>query len=385
MRIALIAEDYYPQLGGVPEHVHNLALQLISWGHHVHVITAKMREANADGPFVHRVGTSLVIYSNGGVARITVGWRLQRQLERLFRAERYDVVHVHGGLAPTFGIVAPLAAWKVGIPVVATFHSWFPRSVGYRVFAPIFQRLLDRHAATIAVSTPVVEAMSRYVRANWEIIPNGVNTAYFQPNGRRPIDALRRGPRLLFLGRLEPRNGLNVLLEAMPLVLRRFPNATLTVAGDGPWRGYYERRARGLGLTGGERGQVRFVGRVFQERPLLYAAADLYLCPTTRASFGVTLLESMACGTPMVLADNVGFRSVVREGHEAVFLAEQDATVWADTVTGLVADVERRAAMQRAGLERAAEFAWPIVARRELEVYERVTGLSEEIRTSLSA
>ena len=383
MRIALIAEDYYPQLGGVPEHVHNLALQLISWGHHVHVITARMREADVDAPFVRRVGTSLVIYSNGGVARITVGWRLQRQLEELFRAERYDVVHVHGGLAPTFGVVAPLAAWKVGIPVVATFHSWFPRSVGYRVFRPIFQRLLDRHAAAIAVSTPVIEAMSRYVHADWEIIPNGVNTQFFQPNGRRAIDALRRGPRLLFLGRLEPRNGLNVILEAMPHILRRFPNAVLTVAGDGPWRGYYERRARGLGL--GDGGRVRFVGRVFQERPLLYAAADLYLCPTTRASFGVTLLESMACGTPMVLADNVGFRSVVRDGREAVFLSDQRPAVWADTVTSLVADVERRTAMQRAGLERAAEFAWPKVARRELEVYERVTGIADEMRTSLSA
>lgn len=383
MRIALVAEDYYPQLGGVPEHVHNLALQLISWGHHVHVITAKMRETNADAPFVRRVGTSVVIYSNGGVARVTVGWRLQHQLEQLFRAERYDVVHVHGGLAPTFGVVAPLAAWRVGIPVVATFHSWFPRSVGLRVFRPIFQRLIDRHAATIAVSTPVIEAMSRYVHADWEIIPNGVNTTFFQPNGRRPIDALRRGPRLLFLGRLEPRNGLNVLLEAMPQVLRRFPNAVLTVAGDGPWRGYYERRARALGLGAG--GRIRFVGRVFQERPLLYAAADLYLCPTTRASFGVTLLESMACGTPMVLADNVGFRSVVREGREAVFLSDQRPEVWADAVVGLVADVERRAAMARAGIDRASEFAWPLVARRELEVYERVTGLSEELRTSLSA
>lgn len=384
MRIALIAEDYYPQLGGVPEHVHNLALQLTAWGHHVHVITARMREANGDAPFVRRVGTSLVIYSNGGVARITAGWRLQRRLEEMFRAERYDVVHVHGGLAPTFGVVAPLAAWKVDIPVVATFHSWFPRSVGYRLFRPIFQRLLDRHAAAIAVSQPVIDAMSRYVHADWEIIPNGVNTSFFQPNGRRPIDALRRGPRLLFLGRLEPRNGLNVLLEAMPHILRRYPNASLTVAGDGPWRGHYERRMKSQGLTGGERGQVRFVGRVFQERPLLYAAADLYLCPTTRASFGVTLLESMACGTPMVLADNVGFRSVVRQGREALFLADQDPLAWAETVIGLIGDIERRTAMSKAGLERAAEFSWPIVARRELEVYQRVTGISE-MRKSRSA
>src|SRR5256885_1705664 len=245
MRIALIAEDYYPQLGGVPEHVHHLALQLNAWGHDATVITSRMRGAHGDAPFVRRVGTSLVVYANGGVSRITLGWRLGRRLEDLFRAGRYDLVHVQGGLVPTFGLLAPLAAWRVGIPVVATFHSWFPRSAGYRVLRRLWQPLLDRHAALIAVSQPVVDAMSRYFRARWEIIPNGVDVQFFQPNGRRPTDALARGPRLLFLARLEPRNGLGTLLEAMPRILERHPRARLTVVGDGPWRGYYERRARG--------------------------------------------------------------------------------------------------------------------------------------------
>ena len=78
-----------------------------------------------------------------------------------FQDGRYDLVHVQNGLAPTFGIVAPLTPRRAGIPVVATFHSWFPRSVGYRLFGAVFQRLLDLHAATIAVSEPVVRAMSR--------------------------------------------------------------------------------------------------------------------------------------------------------------------------------------------------------------------------------
>src|SRR2546430_17412785 len=97
-------------------------------------------------------------------------------------------------------------------------------------------------------------------------------------------DALTEGPRLLFLGRIEPRSGLGTALAALPRILARYPNAVLTVAGDGPWRGYYERRARSLGAS------VRFVGQVFEERPEYYASADLYLCPTTIASFGVTLL-----------------------------------------------------------------------------------------------
>jgi len=127
-----------------------------------------------------------VIYANGGVARITVGWRLGRRLEALFRAEQFDVVHVHGGLAPTLGVWAPYAAWRAGIPVVATFHTWFPRSIGYRLLRRPFQRMLDRHAAAIAVSRAAQEAMSRYFHAPWEIVPNGVDTRFFRPNGARP-------------------------------------------------------------------------------------------------------------------------------------------------------------------------------------------------------
>src|SRR2546428_4115668 len=196
MRIALVAEDYYPQLGGVPEHVHNLALQLNRWGHAATVVTSHMGDY-PDADFVRRVGTSRVIYSNGGVSRLTTGWRLRRRLEDVFRTGRCDIVHVHGGLAPTFGLAAPFAAWRLGIPVVATFHSWFRRSAGCRVFRRPLQKILDRHAATIAVSQPVVDAMSRYFEVDWEIIPNGVDTSFFQPNGRRPPDALSDHPRLL--------------------------------------------------------------------------------------------------------------------------------------------------------------------------------------------
>lgn len=368
MRIALVAEDYYPQLGGVPEHVHNMALELERQGHAPVVVTSRMRRSGQDAPFVRRVGQSIVIYANGGVSRITAGWRLTDRLARLFRDERFDLVHVHGGLAPTFGIVAPWAAWRVGVPLVATFHSWFPRSVGYRVFRRPLQRMLDRHDRLIAVSAPVVGALSRYFHGNWEIIPNGVNVEMFHPNGRRPPEAPSdaRAPELLFLARLEPRNGLGTVLDAMPRILARFPGARLTVAGDGPWRSFYERRAQPLG------DRVTFLGRVFADRPAHYSRADLYLCPTTRASFGVTLLEAMASGTPLVLADNVGFRSVVRDGHDAAIVPATDAAAWADTTIALLENPARRAALTRAGLETAARYSWPEVARRTLAVYEEV-------------
>ena len=364
VRIALIAEDYYPQLGGVPEHVHNLALQFRARGHTVTIVTSRMQERHRDEDFVHRVGRSLVIYANGGVARITLGFRLGQRLEALFSG-RFDVVHVHGGLAPTFGVVAPLAARRAGIPVVATFHCWFESSPACLMLRRPLQHLLDLHAARIAVSEPVVDAMSRYFRADWEVIPNGVDLGHFQPAGRRPPGPGTFAPRLLFLHRLEPRNHLGTLLEAMPAILARFPAAQLAVAGDGPWRRYYERQAAPLGSA------VRFLGRIV-DRPAEYRSADLYLCPTTQGSFGITLLEAMACGTPMVVADSPGFRALVNGGREAVTLAHDDPALWSDTIGELLGDPARRAAMSAAGVAKASHYGWPLVAEQVLAVYKRV-------------
>ena len=291
-------------------------------------------------------------------------WGLRRQLEGVFREGRFDVIHVHGGLAPTFGTLTPFAARGAGIPVVATFHSWFPRSAACRILQRPLQRLLDLHAANIAVSQPVVEANSRYFTAEWEVIPNGVDVEYFHPDGRGSATSSSRGPRLLYLHRLEPRNHLGTLLRAMPRILERYPDAKLMVAGDGPWRRYYERIARRL------RPSVRFLGRI-EDRPDHYRAADLYLCPTTRAAFGITLLEAMACGTPLVLADNPGFRAVAGDGAEAVILPHDDHGAWAKTVIALAGDPARRRKMGESGMVKAAGYAWPRVAERILGVYHR--------------
>ena len=87
-------------------------------------------------------------------------------------------------------------------------------------------------------------------------------------------------------------------------------------------------------------------------RPEYYARADLYLCPTTKASFGITLLEAMACGTPMVVSDITGFRELVDRGNEAVLVEKEDASAWAQAAIDLLGDPDRRAAMRAAGRQK---------------------------------
>jgi phosphatidylinositol alpha-mannosyltransferase len=365
LRVALVTEYYFPHFGGVTEHVQNLAVHLRSWGHTAIVITSNMAGQKDDGAEVYRVGRSLVLLSNGSFARVTAGLGLRRAIGRILREERINVVHVHGPLAPTLGLVAPEAARELGMPVVATFHSWFRRSLPYLFLRAPLQARLDRFAARIAVSAPAVEAHSRYFRSEWEIIPNGVDVGSFHPNGTRSPDLVKAAPKLLFLGRLDPRNGLDQVLSAMPRILAAFPRAELVVAGDGPLRPVYEGRARALGTS------VRFVGRVYDERPALYGAADLYLCPTNKASFGITLLEAMACGTPIVGSDISGFRELVH-GGKTLLVPPDDPAAWADAVIRLIQDPARRAEMSAWGLGTAAQYSWSDVSARILEVYRRV-------------
>ncbi|HEX4562277.1 MAG TPA: glycosyltransferase family 4 protein [Gemmatimonadales bacterium] len=366
MRIALVTEFYYPHLGGVTEHVHNLALEFRRRGHHAIVITSNMDGQGTDPDWVRRVGTSRVVLSNGSYARVSTGWAITRKIADILSAERIEIVHSQDILAPMLGLKAASAGWLLGIPVVATSHTWFSSSALYRMFRWWLQPRLDRVAARIAVSDPVVHAMSMYFRADWEVIPNGVDVSYFHPNGRREREVATRGPRLLFLGRLDPRNGLDTLLEAMPMILERHPTAELIVVGDGPLRASYEARAAHLGKA------VRFVGQVSDERPDYYGGADLYLCPTTKASFGITLLEAMACGTPLVVSDITGFRELIAGGAEAVLVPKDSPLAWARATNALIEDQPRRQAMGAAGLAKAAHFAWPRIAERVLEVYRRV-------------
>jgi phosphatidyl-myo-inositol alpha-mannosyltransferase len=377
MRVALVTEFYYPHLGGVTEHVHNLARTLLQSGHHAIVITSHMaepgrdhqvEETDEDPSYVYRVGTSRVIYSYGSFARVTTGLGLRRRIRDILRRERIDLVHVHGGLNPVLGLVAPEAARDLDIPVVATFHSWFHRSALCRVFRRPLQKRLDRHAAAIAVSQPVVEAHARYFEADWKIIPNGVDTSFFHPVSPNRPSGRGGEHELLFLGRLDPRNGLDTVLSAMPRVLEQFPEVRLTIAGDGPLRRVYERLAAPVSR------HVSFAGSVNGNRPAFYSRADLYLCPTTKASFGITLLEAMACATPMVVSDITGFRELVSGGDEAILVPKNDSGAWAETVIALLQDGRRRERMGAAGLTKAARFAWPQVAREVTAVYRGVLG-----------
>ena len=366
MRLALVTEYYYPHLGGVCEHVHHFARQARALGHHVDIMTSHIPDSGAAPPHVIRVGRSVPWYINGSQSRITIGRGLRARMRRALRDGGYDLVHVHSPLTP---VLPMLAVEESAVPVVGTFHTYFERSLGYRLARGRFQALLDRLAAAIAVSPSTVVALERYFDADWRIIPNGVDTTLFNPavSLPRPDAVASDVPVILFLGRFDPRNGLSTLIDAFKRLKARRYRAQLLVVGDGPLRAIYRRQAAGDP-------DIVFAGPVLHGRPAYYTHSTIYACPTTKASFGITLLEAMASMVPIVCSDILGFRDVVQHGREALMVPRGDADALANAIARLLDDADARDRLARTGRRRSLEYDWRNVTAAVFDVYGEVLG-----------
>jgi phosphatidylinositol alpha-mannosyltransferase len=139
------------------------------------------------------------------------------------------------------------------------------------------------------------------------------------------------------------------------------------VVGDGPLRKHYYRAA------GGDP-DITFVGSVLGGRPGYYAHSAMYACPTTKASFGITLLESMACETPVVCSDIYGFRDVVKHEREALMVHCGDRDDLADALVRLLDDETLRARLGKRGRQEAEQYSWARVTEAVLDIYTAVLG-----------
>ncbi len=376
LRIAMVTEYAYPVLGGISEHVHFLSRELAQLGHDVTVVTSQpprgMRAAadviDADhrvhaGYRTVRIGHSIPLPSNGSIARVSVGHALKRRLGRV--QAPMDVVHSQGLAGPFFPLWSLRASQAPC--TVGTFHTYFDGGhIAYRTLRAYLATTLGNADRKIAVSKACVMSTGRYFPDEvFDIVPNGIDTEFFRPL-ERPGERLPGPPRILFVGRFDPRNGLGTLLDAAAILQDRGYEFEVQVVGDGPARPLYEHHARRAGIWD----RVRWLGLLNEERPELYRQASVLAAPCTLASFGVILLEAFASGIPVVCADNVGFRQVIRDGAPGEFVPGDNPTALADGLAKVLDDAGLREDWGRRGREVAeARYAWPIVARQIEEIY----------------
>ena len=307
-------------------------------------------------PGVIPLGRSVIVPGNGALSNLVLSPNALPQLRRALARERFDLLHVHEPLAPMLSPAA-LALWDG--PAVGTFHaagdsSWRP------IADVLWGFLLDRIDLRIAVSELARSTAGTFAAGDYEVIPNGVDIPdHVDPGGR--------GDQIVFLGRHDPRKGLPVLLRAWPRL--RDLGVRLRVIGADPLavRLLLTRlhlSDRGIDVLG-------FVDDVTLTDEL--SSAKLLIAPSLgNESFGMVITRALACATPVVASDIPGYREVVT-AETGILAPPGDSGALADTIATLLADEPTRAAMGAAARERAAsEYAWPLLARRLADCYERV-------------
>jgi len=380
VKIGIVSQSYYPRYGGVTEHVHHTAVELRRRGHDVRVITSRFRsgEAPDTNGEVIRVGYNVLVPFNRAFVDLTIGVRLRHELRSVFRAEEFDLVHVHCPTAPTLPVFTLQTAC---VPLVGTFHTTGGKNVLQDVFQPMLSKLVRRLDARIAVSETARETALLYYPGDYDIIPNGVDTERFQPC-TQPFAEWRDDGRInvLFVGRLDPRKGVQQLIDAMPEVIARTNGrARLIVVGDSYLRQKFE-----ASVAPGARDHVKFLGHVpSADLPRWYATGDVFVSPATgNESFGIVLAEAMAAGRAVVASDIPGYRTVVTPEVDGVVAPPGDVPALAAQIARLANDAALRRELGRRGRERALDFAWPRITDRIEAVYRDVLARRAPVPTA---
>jgi len=367
VKILIVADDFYPHTGGIPEHMLHLWQGLKSMGHDAKIMAASFGK---NYPYVDeniiRLGRAILVPWNKsfGVLNLslTMPWKLRRFLEK----EDFDIVHIHGILAP----VLPYYVLKYSnAKNLVTFHAAHEDSFGYLLWEPVLEQYFRKISGLIAVSEVARDSISKYFPGNYRIIPNGIDTTRFSPAVESMGYLDEFSPKILFVGRFEPRKGLKYLLQAFPIILKEFPSAKLIIVGAGVLERYYK-----IYIEEHIKRQVIFAGSVSpDDLPKYYASCDIFCSPATgQESFGIVLLEAMSSGKPIVASDNPGYKTVMQDGEEGVFSKTTDVQSLAKKVISLLKDKKKMKRMGVKGRAKALTYDWQIITKKVFDFYTEV-------------
>lgn len=373
-----MSSSYAPYIGGVEEHVRQVARELQGDGISVEVWTVDRGESLGirvvDGVTVRYLPTPLPAASPGAALRFLLrlpsAWRRWAHARRQFQP---DLVHVHC-FGPN-GAYALAVARRFKLPLLITSHGETVAD-DHAVFArSALLRWTLRRGLSVAVQ---VTAPSQFViddlRANHglvggTLVPNGVVLDSIEgADGPAP-----KGRYLLGVGRLGRMKGFDLLIDAFAsAALDR--DIRLVIAGDGPERARLQGEAEQLGL--GDR--VEFTGRL--DAPAVARAMSNALAvvvPSRMEAFGIVALEAWRSGAPLVMTNRGGAPEFVRDGVDAILVDPEDTVALSDALARVSANGRLRSQLAAVGRERVGEFTWARVTHAYEELYAAASGRDE--------
>ncbi len=324
MRVLMVSDVYFPRVNGVSTSIETFRRTLAAHAVEVRLVVPRYCDEAEEAGVVRVAGRPVP----GDREDRLVGWRaMQRAV--LAAAQDCDLIHIQ---TPFVAHYAGLrAARKLGLPVLATYHTLFEEYLQhYAPFLPggwlkaqaraFSRRQCNALDAVVVPSTAMRQRLEAYgVTTPLHVLPTGIPLAQFA-RGDGPAFRARHGipvgqPVALFVGRVAHEKNIGFLLEALVHARQLRPEVLLVVAGEGPAMADLQAQVRALGLHGA----VRFIGYLDRQRELpdCYAAADVFVFASRTETQGLVLLEAMAAGLPVIALAEMGTIDILAPGRGA--------------------------------------------------------------------
>jgi len=372
MRVALVGDEYYPDIGGVAHYAFELSLQLVKLGIEAVVIThahpGQPEEEEIAGVKIKRV-QGLVLNDPHRAASPL----LFRRCHKYILDRRFDVVH---GL-DIYSTMAQMVirfAYKHRIPCVITCHT--ARGSPFSIFLQRSMGLTPSKADRLIAVSQAAARFSRsfgFPEKRITVVQHGVDLSCF--NGEIDVFAMRQElgigdePLVVTALRLIKRKSPDLLISAFAKVLKVVPGAKLVIAGSGREKDNLSRQLQSLNITN----SAFMVGRLTKEKVAqLMAAANVFVLPSKMESFGLSLLEASAAGVPVVCSNAGGVPEVFQDGFNALLYPPGDDNAMAKAIICLIQDRELAKTISANAVETASKFTWEMTAERTLRVYKEV-------------
>lgn len=299
--------------------------------------------------------------------------------------KEFDIIHAHLA-APTAALAGLWHAKLRHIPFILGYSGDLDASFGafVRRASTLFYNTFLHHkllsSADIIISpTECYVKNSKFLgkyRDKTIAIAHGIvledfHVPYSKAECREKLSIPINFNLILFLGQLSPHKGPDVLLRAIPEIIKRNPNVETVFVGTGPLLNKLERLAHELSVNN----CVRFVGYVDDSlKALFYHASDIFVLPstTTSESFGVVNLEAMACGLPIIASNIGGIPDVVKDGENGLLVPPKDPKALAEATVRLLEDEHLRRRFSKNGREKVRMHSWPKIAEETERIYRKV-------------
>ena len=388
MRTALLSWESLHSIpvGGVAVHVSELAAALERRGHEVHVFTrlgaGQESYARIDGVHYHRCPIGLDPDFVTEIHNMNNSFAYFLGETESHQNARFDVVHGHDWLCAKAVVQAKNDHRR---PTVITIHSTEFGRCGnnHHNGRCDLIRAIEREGTYVADRVITVsgaladEVKWQYEVPDWKlrVVPNGIDCTRFdgaidpavcrRTYGIGPLD-----PMVLFVGRLSTQKGPDLLLDAVPGILERHPDAKIVFVGDGDMRPLLEQRARDKGVSHA----VRFTGAMPPNGEVmnLYKSTDVVCVPSRNEPFGIVVLEAWAAAKPVIATRNGGPRDFVAHNTDG-FLVNDDPFAICTAVWDIFANFDHARWMGQCGRVKAAYgFSWDSIAEQTETVYREV-------------